>query len=116
MVIIVTERDDVPTKKIVEVLGKISAVTPAPMGERPEKCYQILRSKAEKMGADAVINVIYSRAGNWRPTCSASGLAVKLADLDRNLCPRCSRELPKGDILFCPFCGTRLNESVAPKV
>jgi uncharacterized protein YbjQ (UPF0145 family) len=107
--VIITESDNVPTKKIVAVLGNVTAKALMWSRESPEKCYEELRKIAGSMGADAVINVVYHKAGNLGFHGYATGLAVKLEDLDISLCPNCNKELPKGKLAFCPFCGKSLN-------
>jgi uncharacterized protein YbjQ (UPF0145 family) len=106
--VIITESDNVPTKKIVAVLGNVSAKVLCWSRESPEKCFDELSKIAGTMGADAVINVVYHKAGilGWHGTCT--GIAVKLEDLDISFCPNCNKELPKGNLMFCPFCGNSL--------
>jgi ribosomal protein S27AE len=106
--ILISKSDSIPTKKTVAVLGNVSAKKAMWASERPDKCFEELKKKAEKMGADGIINVTYepSGVGGFYGTCH--GLAVKLEDADRQECPKCNKELPSGKYKFCPHCGSSL--------
>jgi uncharacterized protein YbjQ (UPF0145 family) len=106
--ILISKSDNIPTKKIVAVLGNVSARKVMWTSENPEKCFKELKKKAEKMGADGIINVTYEPSGLGGVSASCHGLAVKLADADRQKCPKCKKELPLGNYTYCPHCGSSL--------
>jgi len=86
--ILISTSDSIPTKKIVAVLGNVSAKKTMWFSESPEKCFEELKKKAEKMGADGIINVTYEPSGLGGISGSCHGLAVKLADVDRQHMPK----------------------------
>ena len=104
--VIITPSDNIPTKKIVAVLGNVSARKFVMFNERPEKCFEELKKKAAAMGADAVINVIYRKPGLLENSANCNGLAVTLEDDVKKLCPKCKKELPDDKFPFCPHCGS----------
>ncbi len=106
--IIVSKSDRIPTKKIVAVLGNVSAKKAMWFSESPEKCFKELKKKAEMMGADGIINVTYEPCGALGTHGSCYGIAVKLEDANRQSCPKCNKELPSGNFTFCPHCGSSL--------
>jgi len=105
--ILVSKSDGIPTKKIVTVLGNISAKKLMWWSESPEECFEELKKKAEKMGADGSINVAYVPSGLGF-SASCHGLAVKLADAEIHTCTKCNKELPSGNYTYCPHCGSSL--------
>jgi uncharacterized protein YbjQ (UPF0145 family) len=109
--IIITSTDTIPTKKIVKILGNVTVKKHMWSSERADLCYEELRKAAERMSADAVINVAYSPAGTFGVVGSCTGIAFKLEEESLEQypkCPNCERELPQSDFDFCPFCGKSL--------
>jgi uncharacterized protein YbjQ (UPF0145 family) len=111
--IIITSSDKIPTKKIVKVLGNVFAerrMTWMWQRERPELCYEDLRKAADKMGADAVINVTYTPPGTFGVIASCHGIAIKVEEEieDYLKCPNCEKKLPHSNFAYCPFCGKSL--------
>jgi len=106
--ILISKSDSIPTKKIVAVLGNVSAKKVMWFSESPEKCFEELKKKAEMMGADGIINVTYEPSGLFGVSGTCHGLAVKLEDADRQTCPKCNKELPSGNYTYCPHCGSSL--------
>jgi uncharacterized protein YbjQ (UPF0145 family) len=103
--IIITTSDKVPKKRIVKVLGNVYAQKAEWFSPKPNECFEELKKKAKLMGADAVINAVYTSSGTFGVHGSCSGIAVKLEDSPQNLCPKCKKELPEGSYSFCPHCG-----------
>ncbi len=106
--ILISKSDSIPTKKIVAVLGNVSAKKAMWFSESPEKCFEELKKKAEEMGADGIINVTYEPSGLAGVSGSCYGIAVKLADSEIQTCPKCNKELPSGNYTYCPHCGSSL--------
>ena len=115
---IVSKTDNIPTKKIVTVLGKISTnVAEDFFGSEEADATQRLIRKAKTMGADAIINFSYGIRGilgilGIRTTYT--GLAVITEDiipihqvLDTRVCWNCGTQIEKNQ-RFCGFCGTKL--------
>lgn len=128
--IIVTSSDKIPTKRIVKVLGTVHAKKAMWISENPELCYEELKKVAGRMGADAVINVVYCPSGHGAYG-SCNGIAVKLEEdstvrgTEANAsntqvvrekeiikevvmipCPYCGALMPQTS-LFCGNCGAR---------
>jgi uncharacterized protein YbjQ (UPF0145 family) len=105
--VIITKEKKIPTKRISKVLGDISVKKFMWTNERPEKCYEKLKKKAEIIGADGVINVEYhpSEGLGWYGSCT--GLAVKLEPDLGSICSKCKKEVPIDSYAFCPSCGTK---------
>ena len=80
MTVLVSESDSIPTKKIVAVIGNVSARKLAWVSEVKNSCIEDLKRQADDMGANAIINVTYEKAGilGWHGT--ARGLAVKVEE------------------------------------
>ena len=76
--VLISTSDSIPTKKIVSLIGEVSAKKVMYMGENPEKCFEELKKKAREMGANAVINVVYYPSGSHGLHGTAKGLAVKV--------------------------------------
>lgn len=108
--IIMSTTNNIPTKKIVKVLGDISAKKKVWLSENPEGCFKELKKEARAMGANAIINAKYHFSGLGM-TASATGVAVIVKDIKRLVCDQCSKELPEGDFTFCPFCGAKLSRA-----
>lgn len=106
--IIMSTTDNIPTKKIVKVLGNISAKKTVWLSENPEGCFKELKKKARLLGANAIINAKYHSSGLGM-SASATGVAVKVEDITQLVCGQCSKELPEGDFSFCPYCGSKLS-------
>jgi len=106
--IIISKSDRIPTKKIVAVLGNVSAKKVTWISESSEKCFEELKKKAEMMGADGIINVTYEPSGFGGTHGSCHGIAVKLADVEIQTCQKCNKELPSGNYKYCPHCGASL--------
>jgi uncharacterized protein YbjQ (UPF0145 family) len=106
--IIVTESETIPSKKVVEILGNVSVKKVMWLIEDPEKLFQELRKQARVLGADAVISVVY-RPLSSGIAAQATGIAVKLANESAPKCNNCNKELPEGNIAFCPHCGSSLS-------
>ena len=114
---IVSKTDNIPTKKIVTVLGKISTKVAeyfAGSGSQEEAAMQILIRKAKTMGADAIINFSYGIRGILGIKTTYTGLAVITEDiipihqvLDTSVCWNCGTQIEKSQ-RFCGFCGTNL--------
>jgi len=81
MRILVFESDNIPTKKIVAVIGNVSSKKVMWLGDRPDKCIEELKKKAEEIGANAIINFTYQSAGALGIYGTCRGLAVKVEDL-----------------------------------
>ena len=78
---IVSKTDDIPTKKIVTVLGKISIkIIEDFFGSEENATMQKLIRKAKAMGADAITNFSYRRLGIFEIITTYSGLAVITED------------------------------------
>ena len=106
--VIITTSDKIPGKRIVKVLGNVYAKKAEWFSPEPNKCFEELKKKAKLMGANAVINVVYTSAGALGYSGSCSGIAVKLEDYPQKMCPKCKKELPE-DYSFCPYCGAPLS-------
>lgn len=112
---IVSKTDDIPTKKIVTVLGKISIkIIEDFFGSEENATMQKLIRKAKAMGADAITNFSYRRLGIFEIITTYSGLAVITEDiipiqqvLNTNVCWNCGTQIEKNQ-RFCRFCGTKL--------
>ncbi|MBA7671606.1 hypothetical protein ES703_79765 [subsurface metagenome] len=115
---IVSKTDNIPTKKIVTVLGKISTnVAEDFPGSEEVAAMQILIRKAKTIGADAIIN--FSRGirgilGILGIRTTYTGLAVITEDiipiqqvLNTSVCWNCGTQIEKSQ-RFCGFCGTNL--------
>ena len=76
MEIITTSADHIPTKKIVRVIGEVYSARTIWISSSEEKCIRKLKEKAAKLGANAIINVIYDHGGFLSGKESARGLAV----------------------------------------
>jgi len=48
--VLICTSDNIPTKKIVRLIGEVSAKKVMVMGENPDKCYEELKKKAREMG------------------------------------------------------------------
>lgn len=81
MRILVSESDNIPTKKIVAVVCNVSARKAMWFSERADKCMEELKKKAEEVGANAIINFTYEPAGALGMYSTCRGLAVKVEDL-----------------------------------
>ena len=80
MSVIVTSSDHIPTRRIVQVIGNVSAKKVMWISERPDQCTKKLKEKAREMGANAIINFAYERCGFWGWHGTCRGLAVKVED------------------------------------
>ena len=78
MRILVSDSDKIPTMKVVEVIGNISAKKAMWFSENPDKCMEQLKKKAEDLGANAIINFTYEPAGTLGLSGTCRGLAVKV--------------------------------------
>jgi uncharacterized protein YbjQ (UPF0145 family) len=112
---IVSKTDNIPTKRIVSVLGNISIKRAEAFSENEEKSMQKLIRKAERMGANAIINFSYRGSGTWGVYSSCSGLAVIIEDINNNLdhrdknkvyCRYCGKIIRNLD-RFCRHCGSK---------
>ncbi len=110
---IVSKTDNIPTKRIVSILGNISIRRAEAFSENEEKAMQKLIRKAERMGANAIINFSYRGSGTWGTYGSCSGLAVIIEDInpghqDQNMvyCRNCGKVI---EIFarFCKHCGSK---------
>ncbi|MFX1464070.1 MAG: hypothetical protein ACFFBF_13650 [Promethearchaeota archaeon] len=109
---IVSQTDNIPTKKIVKILGKIKVKDFKELGEA-ENMQRLIR-KAKAMGADAIINYAYGRLGLFDIVTTYWGFAVKTEDiipiqrvLNTSVCCNCGTHIEK-DQRFCGRCGTKL--------
>lgn len=100
---------DRPYKAIGPIKAKSTAATAFSKAPTMEDVNFKLREVALKMGANAIINVEYSRgvsATSWK-AMTARGTAV-MAESDEKACPQCV-EMVKRAALKCKHCGAELS-------
>jgi len=94
---IVSKTDNIPTKRILSVLGNVSIKRAEAFSENEGKAMEKLIRKAERMGANAIINFSYRGSGTWGTHGSCTGLAVIVDDIKRSF--------PDQDMVYCRDCG-----------
>lgn len=115
---IYSEAPAVPYEVIGTVQAKVHATTAFSREPTLEEVNQKLKEKAQKMGANAVINVEYKRQAlsltAWK-ILTARGQAVIIKEGERKpekalvlaICPNCYERIPLNS-KFCPECGARV--------
>ena len=109
---LVSKTDGIPTKRIVSILGNVSIRRAEAFSENEGKAMEKLIRKAERMGANAIINYSYRGSGTWGTYGSCTGLAVIVEDIrpsfeerDIAYCRDCGKPITKSDS-FCRHCGS----------
>ena len=108
-----SKTDKIPNKKIVSVLGKVKARQTTSFGKYEWKARDRMIRKAEKMGANAIINFSCRRRGLLDILEYYRGLAVIVEDiisiqkvLSNDYCWQCGKRI-KDNARYCGFCGTK---------
>lgn len=111
---IVSKTDKIPAKRIVKALGTI-VIRSSEMWSftswNEAKAMEKILQKAEKVGANAVVNFTYKKKGTH---ISCTGLGVIVEDIDNvplhirenndiKICENCGNKM-QSSYIFCPFC------------
>ena len=104
---IISKTDNIPTKKVVSVLGNISISQTEWLENDETKAMNKLKTKAQAMGANAIINFVYSPSAPGMIKATASGLAVIVEDKTN------SQTVPptppsKQGYKYCYACGEKI--------
>ena len=104
---LVSKTDNIPTKKIISILGNISINRVEWWGHDETKAMEKLIEKAKSMGANAIINFSYNDSGVFGAYGNSNGIAVITENIDK----KDSKEITSTDYKFCHKCGEKIPNS-----
>lgn len=112
---IITSQENIPGKRIVEIIGPVYAKSFQWSTEQRavRSVLEKLEAQALKLGADAIIGYKLIRG---LTSFAAYGTAVRIEDVytttveqsGQRSCPQCKSKLPEA-ARFCPSCGSKIS-------